>query len=526
MTRLCLKGIELIWKQCNSTLYDEGERSIKEAFLYGDKDSKYYLGLLYSVPEGPMGYNPDKARRFFLDAAEDGCPMAFLGAVVSGCYGEEFKPQKSADTDSEAAAAKAMMTVDEALHKTMELAEMEDGFAAWQTARFLDYAAEAFDKGAELPLSEKETAAVTADAADRKGIIHYYELAADSGIVEAIVTLGRCYERGRLVEADAEKAFDYACRAAELGHVWGLKKLGKEARLAGDEEAALQYFRAASIQGDGDTPFITAKMYLNGIGGDRDIEEAVRFLEMAAEREDERSYIELGDLFYQDQYIEKDNERAYYWYEKAYVSGEQRAAGPLGRLMLLSGPNQDIERGYELLREAAEKRELDPDGAFCLVLGNYYRDGEDSKLKEEAIYWYDKGAHRENPECMEILGNIFFHGEEAADADYRKSFYWFSKCEEAGTLQSPASLAYLYAKGEGCEINEEKAIELFERAALTDKTGDALYELGFVYENRGLKGDLDKAQRYYEDAVNKGNENALRRLSHFKRTIFGKWKVV
>lgn len=494
MTKLCLKGTRFIWMQCDSSLFDEGEECMKQAFLYGDKDSKYYLGLLYSLKDSPFGFNLDKAKRYLLDAAKDKNSLAILEAFICGCYDNSFD-------------AESGMNLSTAVQKTIYLAETGDIFAAWQMARYLEEKDENNDE-------------------DKEQIVHYYEMAAEGGIVAAMVYLGKCYENGHLVERDLEKSDDYAYRTAALGHVWGLKKIGLGARLAGDYEAAVQYLQAAAIQGDDEAPLLVARMYLQGTGCSRDVMTAIRFLEMAAERDDTRSYFELGELFYRDSLVEKDNEKAFYWYSRAYDAGEKRASGPLGRLYLLAGPNHDEEKGYSLLMEAADAPDIDTMGNACLVLGNYFRGGEESHMKEEAISWYEKGARRGNPECMEILGNMFFQGEEGADADYEKSFYWFSKCEEAGTLQSPARLGYLYLKGQGCEENEQKAIELFERASLHEKDGNALYELGFVYERKGTKEDLEKAARYYEDAVNKGNESAKHRLSHFRRGLFGGWKVV
>lgn len=68
---------------------------------------------------------------------------------------------------------------------------------------------------------------------------------------------------------------------------------------------------------------------------------------------------------------------------------------------------------------------------------------------KQAVSWYEKGASQGNPECMEILGCLYFQGEEGVDRDYAKAFEWLNRCEEAGSLQSASKLGYLYMKGEG-----------------------------------------------------------------------------
>ena len=87
------------------------------------------------------------------------------------------------------------------------------------------------------------------------------------------------------------------------------------------------------------------------------------------------------------------------------------------------------------------------------------------------------------------------------------------------------------SSGELANIEEKltkiKAIELFERAARTEYDGNALYELGYLYENPGETSEnLEKAADYYQKAIEMGNENAARRFSHFKKSLFGRWKLI
>ena len=117
-------------------------------------------------------------------------------------------------------------------------------------------------------------------------------------------------------------------------------------------------------------------------------------------------------------------------------------------------------------------------------------------------------------------------GEEGVDRDYAKAFEWLNRCEEAGSLQSASKLGYLYMKGEGCTADENKAKELFERAAQTECDGYALYELGFIYERKNESPeDLERAAQCYQKAIEMGNESASRRFSHFKKGLFGRWKI-
>ena len=66
-----------------------------------------------------------------------------------------------------------------------------------------------------------------------------------------------------------------------------------------------------------------------------------------------------------------------------------------------------------------------------------------------------------------------------------------------------------------------------EKAAETECDGYAFYELGYLYERKNESPEgLEKAAQYYRRAVEMGNESAGRRFSHFKKGMFGKWKVI
>ena len=266
-------------------------------------------------------------------------------------------------------------------------------------------------------------------------------------------------------------------------------------------------------------------MYLKGEGVKQDIGRAVEYLELAASHDEAESFLELGALFYRDELVEREDEKAFYWFQRAYHAGKKEAALPLAHLYLKTTEISDRREAEKLLREAVE---TETDGEAALALGNISRDGLCGEMDlEQAISWYEKGAGQGNPECMELLGCLFFQGEEGIDTDYEKAFYWLNRCLEAGTLQSFSKLAYLYRTGAGCEKDEEKAIELYERAARTEYDGNALYELGFLYEDRGETAEnLEKAAEYYQKAIEMGNENAVRRFSHFKKNLFGRWKLV
>ncbi len=86
---------------------------------------------------------------------------------------------------------------------------------------------------------------------------------------------------------------------------------GEHYRQEEDWEAAFQYDYAAAKQGSSRAMLYLGQMYLNGQGTERDIQAAVQALENAAARNEAESFEELGNLFYQDELVERDDEKAF-----------------------------------------------------------------------------------------------------------------------------------------------------------------------------------------------------------------------
>ena len=121
-------------------------------------------------------------------------------------------------------------------------------------------------------------------------------------------------------DADEKEALRWANQCAASGEVWGLFQMGEHYRQEEDWEAAFQYDYAAAKQGSSRAMLYLGQMYLNGQGTERDIQAAVQALEGAAARNEAESFEELGNLFYQDELVERDDEKAFYWYGKAYAA--------------------------------------------------------------------------------------------------------------------------------------------------------------------------------------------------------------
>lgn len=508
MTGLCEKGVELIWKQCDEEQFSRGIEHLKEAMRSGDPEALYFLGRCFNWGDGAVGFNDKKAYECYREGVRGGSYRCAFGALRAGRYDEELRDISA-------------YSLEECYEQLRKAADQGDGFAALQIAEALEWG-----DYKQIPTMEKQELSVDTSEPEsmESRILFWYEKAAEGGIVDGMVKAGKCHMNGKFTGVNQEKTIYYADLAAAVGNSWGLYQMGTYWEEQENPEAAFAYYQAATIQGDKQAPIHLGRMYLSGVGIDRDIKEGISALETAASRENTECLAELGDVFYRDEVVERDDERAFFWYSSAYAAGDKRTILPLAHLYMSAGDNQDIQRAEQLFTEAVK---IDETGNACLELGNIYREGIGRTVDiDKAIHYYEEGSEQGNAECMEILGNLYFDGD-GVEESYEKAFYWFDRLNQQNLLLSYEKLAFLYLKGYGCDADDGKAVQLFEIVSETECDGRANYELGYIYEKRNeTPEDLELAAEYYERAIEMGNESAVTRFSHFRRNMFGKWKLI
>lgn len=326
MTGLCEKGADQIWKQCNDAMYAQGVTWLEEAAYAGDAEAWFFLGHCYSWGDGAVGFNEKKAYECYLRGASAGSARAVLGALRAGQYDEQMKQS-------------ARYSIEESYRQVRDAAEMAMSMPHGRWARQLS--------GKIWPIiCRRLRAPVSSASSGTNG----RRTAALSRRWLRWENAARMVHTGKKMK---KRHFAGRISAPASGEVWGLFQMGEHYRQEEDWEAAFQYDYAAAKQGSSRAMLYLGQMYLNGQGTERDIQAAVQALENAAARNEAESFEELGNLFYQDELVERDDEKAFYWYGKAYAAGIKEAALPLARLYLRPSDEQDTVRAEKLLREAA-----------------------------------------------------------------------------------------------------------------------------------------------------------------------------
>jgi localization factor PodJL len=124
---------------------------------------------------------------------------------------------------------------------------------------------------------------------DLKDAAIWYQRAAANGFAMAQFRLGTLYERGMGVKVDAQRAKVWYERAAAQGNVKAMHNLAVLAASAnpkGDYDAAARWFNAAAEFGLADSQFNLAVLHENGMGVSKDLQQAYKWLLLAAKSGD------------------------------------------------------------------------------------------------------------------------------------------------------------------------------------------------------------------------------------------------
>lgn len=128
--------------------------------------------------------------------------------------------------------------------------------------------------------------------ADPRAAVTWFDRAARQGHVMAINMMGRCYDLGWGVPVDKVRAAQWFKAAADRGLEWGLYNYATALALgegvAEDKPQALALFRRAAAMGNAKALNFVGSFHEDGWVVDRDLTEAARCYQLAAEGGDFR----------------------------------------------------------------------------------------------------------------------------------------------------------------------------------------------------------------------------------------------
>lgn len=299
--------------------------------------------------------------------------------------------------------------------------------------------------------------------------------AASLGSASAMALVGRYYEEGRIVATDVATAIDWYQRAVEGGSSDGMVELGY--------------------------------LYDSGTGVTLDLAEAGAWFDRAAEAGNAAGMAAIGYRYRNGRGVDADQAEARSWYQRAAEAGDGFAMQELAFMLEYGeGGPVDLAAAARWYEEAAER-----DFAFAMMsLGYLHEVGAGVAPDIDASRrWYERAAAAGDAIAMFALGRIYEFGI-GVERDYEQAFAWYAQAAITGEM--PAALTRMgvfHSKGRSVEQDYSTARSLWEEAALAGDD-DALLNLGYLYQaGQGVPTDLERAARYYIEALSLGSESAV-----------------
>lgn len=269
-------------------------------------------------------------------------------------------------------------------------------------------------------------------------------------------------------------------------------RLGLDAELNENYSDAIQWYRKAAGQGIAEAQYRLGLCYENGNGIRKNRKTAVNWYKKAAELGFAEANNHLGFCYENGICVTADITEAIKFYQKAADQGSEQSKKKLYQIHISEHGTSDD--WYHLGKEA-----------------------EDKHNASEAEKWYLKAAEADHIEAQFALGLLYFNNDGKSPWLKRhEARTWFRRAAEQGHADACYYTGYLEEP-----ISYKEAIKWYREAA--DKNvSEAQYRLGRCYDyGIGVTKNEKLAEKWYQKAINQGNEHAKENLLLLKQSKEG-----
>ena len=231
----------------------------------------------------------------------------------------------------------------------------------------------------------------------------------------------------------------------------------KKNQQAGNAEMAFQqYMIAARDYGHPEAQFEVARCYQNGMGVEKNEENAVVWYKKAAEQGNAEAQCALGECYQQA----GNAEMAFQQYMVAARDyGRPEAQFEVARCYQNgTGVEKNEENAVVWYKKAAEQCDAE---AQCALGECYYQARGVEKDDKEARRWYEAAATQGNVTAQYMTGRLY-----AALSYNVAAVKWYTKAAEQECPEAQYELGVCYEAGDGVGKDEAKAAELYRKAAV------------------------------------------------------------
>ena len=236
-------------------------------------------------------------------------------------------------------------------------------------------------------------------------------------------------------------------------------------------------------------------------------------LYLKAKKGDAIAQFKLGYSYRKGDGVEKNDEKAVYWYKLAAEQGMVNAQYNLG-VCYFHGQGVEVDKSTALLWWTKAGYQNDTDAQFYVGLCYEKSEGVEQDYVE-ALRWYLKAAQKGDVDAQNKVGAYYEYGI-GTEKNTAIAFSWYKKAAKQKDAWGQYNVGRCYENGYGTEKNYIKAFKWFKKAVLQEH-GLAAYQMGRFYE-KGLykEKNIEKAKISYEFAKLKGVKEAEFALERLK----------
>jgi len=337
--------------------------------------------------------------------------------------------------------------------------------------------------------------------------LHWAEQAVAHGSTDAQAILGYILTNGQAELRDGERGEQYYRHSAEAGCAqgqlgWALILLRRNTSDAARE--ACELLPKAAAANIPTARFILGVIAESGAAGAQDFAAAAEHYRVAAELGHRSAQLRYGMALLSGRGVEADPFNGESWLRRAGLAGESQAAAMIGDLYACHGelPPNYVEAAMWLRRaaEAGHTGAAKTLGHLLLGVAGLNPD------PVEAALWLRLAIAGGEFEARNDLARLALTGQ-VPEADQQATCDWFHEQAEAGDLAAAFDLGLCFAQGIGAPRDDNQALALFERAAVTMPV--AQYWCGRMRaEGRGCPPDPRAARAWFLRAAELHNSDA------------------
>ncbi len=275
---------------------------------------------------------------------------------------------------------------------------------------------------------------------------------------------------------------------------------------------------------------VAGEMYRYGVGTEKNEKKAFSYYEKAAALGDADGIVKVGRAWLNGIGVLTDYQKSLHFFEKAaeqdnseamilaayqYENGkgvdvsfekslEWLTRAECGCRRRLEGELSEKDRKYyESLLEDVDHKRMHCESAACAEL--VWREDCPAEQRQKAFSQLSELAHEKGDWCAQVNMGILYEEGTFVGQDERKALEYYLMAAENGSTGAMNNIGNFYLHGKGVAKDYDKAFAWYQKAAELSGNAAAECSLGMCYQyGYGTKMDYEKARRFYELSAKQG----------------------